>query len=79
MELIQYARKKIPEVSFTSDILVGFPGETYEDFKETLRLVQEIEYDSLYTFIYSKREGQRPHRWKIQCLMQRNPDGSERL
>lgn len=57
IELIQYARKKIPEVSFTSDILVGFPGETYEDFKETLRLVQEIEYDSLYTFIYSKREG----------------------
>ncbi|MBC8569644.1 tRNA (N6-isopentenyl adenosine(37)-C2)-methylthiotransferase MiaB [Oscillospiraceae bacterium NSJ-54] len=59
VDLIRYAREKIPGVSFTSDILVGFPGETYEEFLETLSLVQEIEYDSLFTFIYSKREGTR--------------------
>ena len=58
-ELIDYARKKIPGVSFTSDIIVGFPGETYEDFCETLALIREVEYDSLYTFIYSPREGTR--------------------
>jgi tRNA-2-methylthio-N6-dimethylallyladenosine synthase len=44
-------------VSLTSDIIVGFPGETYEDFLETLSLVKEVEFTSLYTFIYSRRPG----------------------
>ncbi|MDR2558645.1 MAG: tRNA (N6-isopentenyl adenosine(37)-C2)-methylthiotransferase MiaB [Oscillospiraceae bacterium] len=57
IELAEYAKSKIPEISLTTDILVGFPGETYEDFKDTLSLTEEIGFDSAYTFIYSKREG----------------------
>lgn len=56
-ELIRYAREKIPEIVLSSDIIVGFPGETEADFEETLRLTQEIEYDLLFTFLYSKRSG----------------------
>lgn len=55
MELINYAKAKIPDLSFTSDIIVGFPTETDEDFKATIDLIKEVEYDSLFTFIYSKR------------------------
>lgn len=57
LELIGEAKKRIPDVSLTSDIIVGFPGETYEDFKETLSLVETVEFTSLFTFIYSPRNG----------------------
>ncbi len=57
LELISYAKKKMPDISITSDIIVGFPTETYEDFCETVSLVKEVEYTSLFTFIYSKRKG----------------------
>ena len=57
LELINYAKENIPDLSLTSDIIVGFPGETYEDFCETLSLVKEVEFSSLFTFIYSPREG----------------------
>ncbi len=57
LEIISYAKEKIPDVSLTSDIIVGFPGETYEDFKETLSLIREVEFTSLFTFIFSPREG----------------------
>lgn len=57
LELVNYAKEQIPDLSLTSDIIVGFPGETYEDFKETLSLVKEVEFTSLFTFIYSPREG----------------------
>lgn len=57
LSLINYAKEQIPDVALTSDIIVGFPGETYEDFKETLSLVKEVEFSSLFTFIYSPREG----------------------
>lgn len=57
LSLIDYAREKIPDVLFSSDIIVGFPGETYEDFQETVRLIQRVQYASLFTFIYSKRVG----------------------
>ena len=56
-ELIDYARARIPGVTFSSDIIVGFPGETEEDFQATLNLVQEVGYMQLFTFIYSKRNG----------------------
>ncbi len=49
LELINYAKQRIPDVALTSDIIVGFPGETYEDFKETLSLIREVGYDSLFT------------------------------
>ena len=56
-ELIDYAREKIPGVTFSSDIIVGFPSETEEDFQKTLELVEDVGYMQLFTFIYSKREG----------------------
>ena len=55
MELIEYARKKVPGITFSSDIIVGFPGETEEDFQDTLELVKKVGYMQLFTFIYSKR------------------------
>lgn len=57
LDLIAYAKKKMPDLSITSDIIVGFPGETYEELQETISLIKEVEYTSLFTFIYSKREG----------------------
>lgn len=59
LDLISYAKEKIHDLSLTSDIIVGFPGETYEEFLDTLSLVKEVEYTSLFTFIYSKRNGTR--------------------
>lgn len=57
LDLIHYAKEKLPDVSFTSDIIVGFPGETRADFDETLSLVREVGYHSFYTFVYSRRHG----------------------
>ena len=57
LSLIKAARERMPDIEFTSDIIVGFPGETYADFCETLSLVREVEFFSLFTFIYSPREG----------------------
>lgn len=55
--LVDYAREKIPGVIFTSDIIVGFPNESDEDFEGTVELVKRVRYDSIFTFIYSKRAG----------------------
>ena len=57
LRLIEKARSRMPDIALTSDIIVGFPGETYEDFKQTLSLVEEVKFSSLFTFIYSPREG----------------------
>lgn len=57
LELINKLRTAIPDISLTTDIIVGFPGETEEDFEETIDVVRKAEYDSAYTFIYSKRTG----------------------
>ena len=57
LSLIEKARSLMPDITFTSDIIVGFPGETYEDFKQTIELVKKVRYSSLFTFIYSPRKG----------------------
>ena len=57
MKLVNKIKQEIPDVAITTDIIVGFPGETEEDFNETLELVKEVEYDSAFTFLYSKRKG----------------------
>lgn len=57
LTLAKKLREAIPDISLTTDIIVGFPGETEEDFQETLDVVRQVRYDSAFTFIYSKRTG----------------------
>ena len=57
LDTVRKLREAIPDISFTTDIIVGFPGETEEDFEDTLSLVREVGFDSAFTFIYSKRQG----------------------
>ena len=57
LELVSKIRKAIPDISLTTDIIVGFPGETEEDFQDTLDVVDQCCFDSAFTFIYSKRSG----------------------
>lgn len=57
LELAEKIKKAVPDISLTTDIIVGFPGETEEDFQETLDVVRKVRYDSGFTFIYSKRTG----------------------
>jgi len=55
--LIEYARKKMPDITITSDVIVGFPGETEEEFEDTLSMIEKVRFSALFTFIYSKRAG----------------------
>ena len=57
LELVRYAKAAMPDIVLTSDVIVGFPGETEEEFEETLSLIETVEYDSLFTFIFSPRLG----------------------
>ena len=57
LELVNKIRAAVPDISLTTDIIVGFPGETEEDFLETMDIVEKVRYDSAFTFIYSKRTG----------------------
>ncbi len=76
LELVRYARKVMPDISLTTDIIVGFPGETYGEFLDTLSLIREVRYSSLFNFIFSPRKGTRaaqledpvPHEEKAKWL-----------
>ena len=57
LELVDKIRAAVPDIALTTDIIVGFPGETEEDFEETMDVVRRVRYDSAFTFIYSKRTG----------------------
>jgi len=57
LELVKKIKAAVPDVSLTTDIIVGFPGETEEDFLETMDVVKKVGYDSAFTFLYSKRTG----------------------
>ena len=57
LELVEKIRAKIPEVTFTTDIIVGFPGETEEDFLDTLDVVEKVRFEQVFMFIYSVRKG----------------------
>ncbi len=57
LELLRYAYSVMPDLSVTSDVIVGFPGETYEEFLDTVSLVEEAKFTSMYTFIFSSRNG----------------------
>jgi len=57
LEKLAYARKLMPDIVITSDVIVGYPGETEEEFNETLKLVEAAQFEAMFTFIYSKRPG----------------------
>ena len=66
LNLVEKIRAAIPDISLTTDIIVGFPGETEEDFLETLDVVDKASFDTAFTFIYSKEEAElRQRKWKI--------------
>ena len=76
LEILDYARSLVPDLYFTSDIIVGFPGETEEDFEATVELIKKARFYSIFSFIYSKRPGTRaaemfddtPHKLKAERL-----------
>lgn len=57
MEIVDYMKAKVPDIVITTDIIVGFPGETEEDFEGTLEALRRVRYDMIYSFIYSPRKG----------------------
>lgn len=57
LSLVDMARKYMPDIVLTTDIIVGFPGETDEEFEDTIKVIERVRYDAMFTFIYSKREG----------------------
>lgn len=60
-------KELIPDIVLTSDNIVGFPGETEAEFEETLSLLEEVRFDSLFTFIFSPRVARRRPRWRTRC------------
>ncbi len=61
LSLVAYARSVMPDITMTSDIIVGFPGETNEEFEDTISLLEKVRFDSLFTFIFSPRKGTRAY------------------
>ena len=57
LDKVRRLRQAIPDVVITSDVIVGFPGETAEEFEDTMTLIDEVRFDALFTFIFSPREG----------------------
>ena len=57
LSLVEYGRSNMPELVLTSDVIVGFPGETEEEFEDTIKLIERVRYDALFTFIFSPRPG----------------------
>ena len=66
VEMINYAKEKIKDLTISTDLIIGFPGETDEDVEDTIDLIKEIRYDSAFTFIYSKRSGTPASEYKDQ-------------
>jgi tRNA-2-methylthio-N6-dimethylallyladenosine synthase len=79
MTLVKWIKDYIPGASLTTDIIVGFPGETEEQFKDTLTLVEEVGFEGAYTFIYSPREGTPAAQMKDDVSMEEKKERLKRL
>jgi len=79
LRLVEKIKKAIPGVVLTTDIIVGFPGETEEQFADTLSLVKEVEFDSAYTFIYSPRPGTPAAKYEDDVPLEEKKERLERL
>ena len=79
LEIVEKLRSKIPNVSITTDIIVGFPGETKEDFDETIDIVNKVKYDLAYTFIFSPREGTPAAKMEDNTSMEEKKERLQRL
>ena len=79
LELFDKIKKTVPGVAISTDIIVGFPGETEEDFLETLDLVEKCKYDNAFTFIFSKREGTPACKLKDEVSLEEKEERLQRL
>ncbi len=77
--LCDYAKRVIPDITFTTDIIVGFPGETEEDFEQTLSALEYVKFDSVFSFVYSKRVGTRAAQMENQIDEETKKDRMGRL
>lgn len=75
MKIIDYARSKDPEFSFTTDLIVGFPSETYEEFCETKELIKKVKYDNIYSLCIQDEAAQRLPKWRITSQINRRVCG----
>lgn len=79
LKIIESLREKTPEVVLTTDIIVGFPGETDEDFEKTIELIKRVKYDSIFSFIYSRRKGTPADKMKEQISEEIKHERYDRL
>ena len=79
LELAQRIRREIPDIAITTDIIVGFPGETPEDLEQTIDMVRQVKYDNAFTFIYSKRTGTPAAAMEDQVPKEQVKEGFDRL
>lgn len=79
LELVRKIKTKIPDISITTDIIVGFPGETEEDFADTMDVVEQVQYDAAFTFIYSRRTGTPAAGWETGATPEEIQDRYQRL
>lgn len=79
LEIVQAMREAIPDVAITTDIIVGFPGETEEDFQETVDLVETVGFDNAFSFIYSKRPGTAAAKFEDQIPLDVKKERLQRL
>lgn len=79
LELTQKIRRRIPGVAITGDLIVGFPGESEEDFLDTLDMVKKVRFEAAFTFMYSPRSGTRAASWKEQLGLEEKKERLQRL